>query len=368
MGRTTLGILMVCATAWTQETKSDKPKPDKLGFDEYKPKSTLVVPQNPKTRAKFPFVDVHGHPRNMASDAKLDQLLKEMDALNMRTMVNLDGRWGDALKATVARLRAKAPDRFVVFANVDFKGIDDPQWGARTAAQLEQDVKNGASGLKIYKNLGMDLMDRKGRVKVDDPRIDPVWEMAGKMKVPVLIHTAEPAIFFEPYDKFNERYLELTEFPGRRRPADKYPTWETIMGEQHRMFRKHPKTNFINAHLGWLGNNLGELGRLMDEMPNMYTEMGAVLAELGRQPRFARKWFIRYQDRVMFGKDIYSPVEYHTYFRVLETADEYFDYYRRRHAFWQMYGMDLPDEVMKKVYYKNAARIIPGIKLEGFGK
>lgn len=332
-----------------------------LTFEEYQPKSTLVVPQNPKTKAKFPFIDVHGHPRDMLSDTKLPQLLKEMDALNMKAMVNLDGRSGEQLKNTVAKLKAKAPGRFVVFANLDFANIDDPQWGPKAAAKLEQDVKNGASGLKIYKNLGMDLKDTKGqRIKVDDPRFDPVWDMAGKMKIPVLIHTAEPAIFFQPVDKTNERWLELTQFPSRRRPADKYPSWETIMAEQQRMFKKHRKTNFINAHLGWLGNNLGELGRLMDEIPNMYTEIGAVLAELGRQPRFARQWFIRYQDRVMFGKDIYAPTEYHTYFRVLETADEYFDYYRRRHAFWQMYGMDLPDEVLKKLYYKNAERLIPG--------
>jgi len=138
------------------------------------------------------------------------------------------------------------------------------------------------------------------------------------------------------------------------------------MGEQHRIFEKHPKTTFINAHLGWLGGNLAELGRLMDKYPNMHTEIGAVLAELGRQPRFARQWFIQYQNRVMFGKDSYEPSEYHTYFRVLETADEYFNYYRRRHAFWQMYGLDLPDIVVKKLYYKNALRVIPGLNPKGF--
>ena len=140
------------------------------------------------------------------------------------------------------------------------------------------------------------------------------------------------------------------------------------MEEQHRMFGKHPNTIFINAHLGWLGGNLGELGRLMDKYPNMYTEIGAVLAELGRQPRFARQWFIDHQDRVLFGKDIWEPSEYHCYFQVLETADEYFDYYRKRHAFWKMYGLDLPDEVLKKLYYKNALRIISGIDSSPFPK
>ena len=338
-----------------------------LTFEEYTPKSTLVVPSNPRTQAKFPFVDVHGHPRQMASPEKIDQLTKEMDTMNMRMMVNLDGRSGEALKKTIATMRGKYPDRFVVFANVDFTGMDDPNWTSKTAAQLEQDIKNGASGLKVYKNLGLDVKDSKGqRIKVDDARIDPVWALCGRLKVPVLIHTAEPATFWLPQDKHNERWLELKEMPGRARSLDKFASWETLIAEQHRVFKKHPGTTFINAHLGWYGNNLGELGRLLDEMPNMYTEIGAVLAELGRQPRFARQFFMRYQNRVLFGKDTYTPSEYPTYFRVLESADEYFDYYRRRHAFWQMYGLDLPDEVLKKLYYKNAARIVPGIDIKKF--
>ena len=215
----------------------------------------------------------------------------------------------------------------------------------------------GAQGLKFFKNFGMDLKDSKGqRIHVDDPRFHLVWDICARLKIPVLIHTAEPWSFFQPQDRFNERWLELKQFPQRARPPDRYPSWETLMAEQHHLFASHPNTIFINAHLGWLGGNLAELGRLMDQMPNMYTEIGAVLAELGRQPRFARQWFIQHQDRVLFGKDIWAPTEYYCYFRVLETADEYFDYYRKRHAFWKMYGLDLPDEVLKKLYYKNALR------------
>ncbi|HZO56210.1 MAG TPA: amidohydrolase family protein [Bryobacteraceae bacterium] len=332
-----------------------------MTFEEYQPKSSLVVPEHPVTRAKFPFIDVHGHPRGMMTPEKFDQFVKELDTLNMRGMVNLDGRWGDKLKQTVDLIRSKYPGRFVVFANLDFTNIDSHDWTKKAVRQLEDDVKNGASGLKIYKNLGMDLKDSRGnRVRTDDSRFDPVWSACGRLKIPVLIHTGEPRQFFDPADKTNERWLELKEIPSRARPRDRYPSWETVMGEQHRVFEKHKGTTFINAHLGWLGGDLGELGRMLDRMPNVNTEIGAVLAELGRQPRFARQWFIRYQDRVLFGKDSYNPVEYHTYFRVLETSDEYFDYYRRRHAFWKMYGLDLPDEVLKKLYYKNALRIVPG--------
>ncbi len=337
-----------------------------MSIEEYDPKSSLVVPGHPLTRAKVPFIDVHNHQGNMTPD-RVDALVHDMDALNMRVMVNLSGGYGERLERMVQQMKGRHPDRFVVFANIDFNGLDEPGYSDRAAAQLERDIKNGAQGLKIFKNLGMDLKDSKGqRVHTDDPRFDKLFEVCAKYRVPVLIHTGEPAQFFDPIDNHNERWLELKQIPSRARPPDRYPSWATIMGEQHHVFEKHPKTVFINAHLGWLGGNLAELGRLMDRLPNMNTEIGAVLAELGRQPRFAREWFIRYQDRVLFGKDTWEPSEYHYYFRVLETADEYFDYYRKRHAFWKMYGLDLPDEVLKKLYYKNALRIVPGISAAGF--
>jgi predicted TIM-barrel fold metal-dependent hydrolase len=333
-----------------------------MSIEEYEPKSTLVVPQHPVTRAKYPFVDVHNHQSNMSPEY-IDRLVADMDKINLRVMVNLSGGYGERLKRTVAAMKGRHPDRFVVFANIDFSDIDAADYSDRAARQLAADVKNGAQGLKIFKNFGMDLKDTKGqRIHVDDPRFDQLFELCGKLKIPVLIHTGEPWSFFQPQDKYNERWLELKQFPSRARPPERYPSWETLMGEQHHLFAKHPHTIFINAHLGWLGGNLGELGRLMDRLPNMYTEIGAVLAELGRQPRFAREWFIKYQDRVLMGKDTWEPSEYFYYFRVLETADEYFDYYRKRHAFWKMYGLNLPDEVLKKVYYQNAVRLIPGLK------
>ena len=338
-----------------------------MTFEEYDPKSTLVVPEHPRTKAKFPFIDVHNHQRRDMPAGEVDQLVADMDRIGLKVMVNLSGGSGAGLVQGLNTLRAKNPKRFVAFANVDFRNIDDPDFGVKAAKQLEEDVKNGAVGLKIFKNLGMFLTDKSGqRVHTDDPRLDPIWRKAAELKIPVLIHTGEPSAFWSPVDKHNERWLELQQFPDRRRSDPKFASFEQTMAEQHNLFRKHPKTTFIDAHLGWLGNDLTRLGKLLDEMPNVNTEIGAVLHELGRQPRAARAFLIKYQDRVLMGKDIWNADEYATYFRVLETEDEYFDYYRKRHAFWKMYGLGLPDEVLKKIYYKNALRIIPSIDPSGF--
>ncbi len=329
---------------------------------DYEPRNTLVVPENLLTRAKFPFVDIHGHQRaTRMSAADVDRLVAEMDELNMAVMVNLSGGSGVSLVDGLERM-AGHPGRFVFFANINFFGVGEPGWGEAAAAQLEEDVRNGAAGLKIFKGLGMSDRDTDGnRIPVDDPRLAPVWDKAGELGIPVLIHTADPAEFWQPHDRYNERWLELRLRPRRIRPPDRFPSFEQIIGEQHNLFRNHPNTNFIAAHLGWLGHDLGRLGKLLDEIPNMYVGLGAVVYELGRQPRFARQWLIEYQDRVLMGKDSYNKEEFHTYFRVFETADDYFDYYRRYHAFWQMYGLDLPDEVLRKIYYANALRLVPGM-------
>ena len=340
-----------------------------MTFEEYNPASTLVVPGAKVTRAKFPFIDVHSHQWRMATQ-DLDKLASEMDDLNMKVLVNLSGGSGARLKAITDNINKSGLNRFIVFANIDFNGIDDEDWTERTVKQLEEDVKNGANGIKIFKNLGLTVLDSEGhRVQTDDPRIDPVWAKAGELGIPVLIHTGEPAIFWAPIDDKNERWLEMKNFPDRHRgDSTKYPSWEVVMAEQWNVFRKHPNTTFINAHLGWMANDLDRLGKHLDEFPNVYTEIAAVLAELGRQPRFAHDFFVKYQDRLLFGKDTYRPSEYYVYFRVLESNDEYFDYYRKRHAFWKMYGLNLPDEVLKKVYYKNALKIVPGIDKNLFPK
>lgn len=334
----------------------------KMDWEAYDPPSTLVVPENPVDHAKFPFVDVHSHHWGLA-EKDLDQLIKEMDGLNMKVVVNLSGRGGERLKLIMDNIHKYGyADRIINFTNIEIRSINDPDWLESTLQQLEYDHSIGARGLKIYKSQGMTNEDPEGnRIKINDPRIAPIWEKCGELGMPVLIHSADPKSFWAPHDSLNERWLELKLRPGRKRDANNPASWETIIAEQHDIFRRHPNTTFINAHMGWYPNDLARLGLLLDELPNMYVEIGAVIAELGRQPRMAKKFLEKYQDRVLFGKDSYKPEEYPTYFRVLESADEYFPYYKRYHAFWRMYGLDLSDEVLEKLYYKNAIKIIPGL-------
>ena len=354
------GVLAAQGAAFVPSSSASA---QEMTVEDYRPRSTLVVPENRLTRARFPFVDVHGHQSaTRMSPADVDRLVAEMDELNMAVMVNLSGRSGQALVQGLTNMAGRHPGRFVFFANPDFSGVGQPGWGEQAAARLEADVNAGAAGLKIFKGLGMTNRDVHGaRIPVNDPRLAPLWEKAGELGIPVLIHSADPAEFWQPHDRFNERWLELKLRPRRIRPPGAFPPFEAIIAEQHDLFRAHPGTNFIAAHLGWLGNDLGRLGRVLDEIPNMYVGLGAVVHELGRQPRFAREWLIRYQDRVLMGKDAYDKEEFHTYFRVFETTDDYFDYYRRYHAFWQMYGLGLPDDVLRKIYYENAVALVPGI-------
>ncbi|MEO9477156.1 MAG: amidohydrolase family protein [Cyclobacteriaceae bacterium] len=342
-----------------------------MDFELYDPISTLVVPEHPVKRAKFPFIDVHSHQWNLTKE-RLVTLQQEMDSLNMAIMVNLSGRGYDRaagdigsqeyLAGMVKRIEGEATGRIAVFTNVSFKKIGEPGWTEEAVKQLEQDVSNGAVGLKIYKSLGLGINDVDGnRVAIDDPRIDPIWAKCGELGIPVLIHAADPKSFWDPHDEKNERWLELKLRPRRKREADNPAPWEQIIAEQHHIFANHPNTTFINAHMGWMANDLEALGQHLDTYPNVNVGIGAVIAELGRQPRFAKAFFEKYQDRILFAKDAYNPEEFYTYFRVLETEDEYFPYYKKYHAFWRMYGLGLSDEVLKKVYYQNALRVIPGL-------
>jgi predicted TIM-barrel fold metal-dependent hydrolase len=333
---------------------------------EYKPKSTLVVPEHPRPRARFPVVDIHSHQRSPMAPADFDRVVAAMDQQNLRVVVNLSGGSGERLRDGLEAIRSSPhADRMVLFANVDFSGSVGPGFGARAAKQLEEDIKTGALGLKIYKDLGMFVKRADGsRLPLDDPELDPIWATCGRLKVPVLIHTAEPQAFFDPIDYTNERWLEMALFSSRRHQEG--VRFEELIAERDRMFARHPGTTFIAAHMAYHANDLARLGRLLDKLPNVHTEVAAVLAELGRQPRTAHNFFVKHQDRLLFGKDSFQADEYPYYWRTFETADEYFDYYRDYHAFWKLYGMDLPDDVLKKLYYGNALKLVRGLPAKGF--
>ena len=362
-------LLLIQIVACTQQKTS-------MDFEKYNPVSTLVVPEHKLTRAKFPFIDVHNHQWEVPTQ-DLAALARDMDGLNMRVMINLSGKsyketnavngefdvnGHDYLLRSFENIKKSAPGRLVLFTNISFVGFGEPGWVEKTLKELESDVKAGACGLKIYKDLGLAFHYKNGKIiPIDDPLLDPIWEKCGELKIPVLIHSADPKPFWSDVDDKNERWLELVTHPDRKRTNTDPASWDTLIAEQHRVFKKHPHTTFIAAHFGWYANDLATLSKLLDDMPNVYTEFGAVIAELGRQPRMARKFFEKYQDRILFGKDSWAPEEYATYFRVLETDDEYFPYHKKYHAFWRMYGMGLPDTILKKIYYKNALKILPGI-------
>ena len=337
-----------------------------MDIEEYEPVSTLVVKENIITKAKYPFIDVHNHQFDMPLK-DLSKLIKEMDSMNMAYMINLSGFRGIYLEKSLENINKHFPNRFGLFLNIDFEKIDEQNFAKNNIELITEAVNKGVIGLKVYKSLGLTDKDKNNnRIKVNDERLDPIWSICGELNIPVLIHSADPSSFWKPKDKFNERWLELRQKPGRYRDPKSNASFEEILSEQHAMFKKHPNTTFINAHMGWMANDLDRLSSHLDNNPNVVTEIGAILAELGRQPKRARKFFIEYQDRVLFGKDAYKLSEYYTYFRVLETDDEYFDYYRKRHGNWKMYGLNLPDTVLQKLYYKNALKLFPNIPKKFF--
>ena len=368
-------ILLAAASVAAQSPGQVRPRPAEgrepelkpPTIREYHPKSQLVAPQHPVPRAKFPVVDIHSHQSTPISPGEFERVMAGMQANNLQILVNLSGSSGSRLRQGVEALRAsKYKDRMVLFANVNFNGVG-PGWGAHAAKQLDDDIKAGAMGLKVFKDLGM--FDRKAdgsRLQVDDPELDAVWETCARLNVPVLIHIAEPPAFFEPLDYTNERWLELALYRDRRHQDG--VRFETLMTERNNMIRKHPNTKFILAHFGWHANDLARAGKLLDQYRNAYYDVAAVLYDFGRQPRAAHDFFVKYQDRILFGKDSYQPDEYPYYWRVFETNDEYFDYYRDYHAFWKLYGIGLPDQALRKLYNGNALKLVPGLPRAPFEK
>ena len=340
-----------------------------LLLKDFEPHPMVHLPVHEVPRAKFPVIDMHNHV-NDAQGINGDKIppadvVKTMDQANIKTIVILTGLWGEKLQGVIDTMVKPYPSRFVVFTQVDWSRIDDPQFSAEMVQQLDDAVRRGARGLKVLKDLGLGVRDKTGNlVAIDDERLDPIWEECGKLGIPVSIHSTDPEAFFTPTDKYNERYEELMHNPTWSFYGPKYPSKEKLLEERNHVFAKHPHTTFVALHVANWPENLDAVSAWLKKYPNMSVEFGARQAELGRQPRRARQFFLEFQDRIMFGTDSEpEPKMYANYFRWLETGDEYFDYWGYPgQGRWEIYGMELPDAVLEKVYHKNAERIFSQFK------
>jgi predicted TIM-barrel fold metal-dependent hydrolase len=338
-----------------------------LLHSEFEPRSELVTQVTEALRPRFPVIDAHNHlpVDDWGVDPdRLAALTEALDQVDVRAVVNLSGGFGDRLRRTLDALDRAHEGRIVTFCNVDWEGVGEPGWAERATSQLRDDVAAGAKGLKVFKELGLRYRDTDGRlVSPDDPRIADVWAQAGELGVPVLIHSADPVAFFRPLDRNNERWDELQRRPNWHFYGEDFPAFEELIEALYRTIEAHPNTKFITAHVGCYPENLGFVSQMLDRYPNMYTDISARIAELGRAPYSARKWFLRYADRILYGTDVTPTVAmYRNSYRFLETDDEYFDYAVGARippqGRWKIYGLFLPDEVLRKVYYDNAASLL----------
>ena len=353
-----------------------------LSLEEYQPKSMLHLPVTRVPRARFPVIDVHTHlafARAGASPgnrryATPQEILAVMDRKNLRTLVHLTGGNGDVLKEGLARYDNAHPGRFLTFTEPTWPRASEPGYAQFQGDEIGRARAAGAKGLKILKTLGLFLRENGGGrlVTVDDARFDPMWEACAALHMPVAIHVGDPEAFFLPTDRFNERFEELNNHPDWSFHGRDFPAFREIMEARNRVFARHPRTQFVMLHVGNDAENLGYVAECMDRFPNMHCEIGARIGELGRQPRASRKFFDRYQDRILFGTDaipygfetpqqIFNDALYEIYFRFLETEDEYFDYAPAPvppQGRWAIYGIGLPEPVLRKVYSANAERLL----------
>lgn len=346
---------------WAQDAEDIR----QLKLKDWQPRSMLVTKTTQVHTPQFPAVDVHNHlggGKQFLTPERVARYLEEMNEAGVRTVVNLDGGWGDRLQETVAALDAAHPGRFLTFALIDFSGIDDPGWTDREVARLEESFRAGAKGLKFHKGLGLGQRYQDGRlVPVDDPKLAPIFELCGKRRLPVMIHTADPAAFFTPLDRFNERWHELNEHPNWLFVGPQFPQRAALLQQFINVVAAHPLTTFIGAHFGNNAEDLATVGKWLDAHPNLYIDIDARISELGRQPYTARRFFIKYQDRILFGTDTTPRRDaFRIYYRFLETDDEYFDCAASHHlqGFWMIYGIHLPKDVLEKVYHGNADRVL----------
>ena len=382
--------LQVCALitfflAWSAPTKQAelKTKLDgrqgrNLALDQFRPKPMLKVKQHLLSQAKLPVVDVHTHFyfRLRHSKERLEHFVEQMNRNNIAVCCSLDGKLGVRFEEHLNFLK-KHKDRFVVFVNIDWQGTgkkDDPStwdchrpdFARRVARQLTAAKKKGAAGLKLFKSFGLGYRNPDGSlIAIDDRRWDPIWRACGDLGLPVIIHTADPAAFFLSIDNTNERWEELHRHPEWSFPKDKFPSREKLLAARNRVIGRHPKTKFIGAHMANNPEDLATVAKWLDKYPNLFVEPASRIGELGRQPYTARRFFLKYADRIVFGTDGPWPVKrLQRYWRFMETYDEYFPYSEKEfppQGFWRIYGLGLPDKVLRKIYHENAAKLIPGI-------
>jgi predicted TIM-barrel fold metal-dependent hydrolase len=374
------------------EARSSQPgtpqTPAPLELKDFQPRSMLKVASTRVPRAKFPVIDFHTHlgfraaasggvPRGeeMRFRAPSAELLPVMDRVNLRTMINLTGGVGAGLQQSIQRYDASHPGRFVTFTEPRYADINAPNYARDQADDIGRARGAGARGLKVLKTLGLYLREQTTSgplVTVDDRRFDPMWEACGANAMPVAIHVSDPEAFFLPTDRFNERFEELNNHPDWSFHGRDFPSNRQLLEARNRVFERHPKTTFVALHVGHNAEDLSYVSECLDRYPNMNVEMGARVGELGRQPRTARRFFERYQDRILFGTDaipygketpqqVFGEELYEIYFRFLETEDEYFDYAPAPvppQGRWRIYGIGLPDGILRKVYNENATRVL----------
>lgn len=345
---------------------------DELTLRAFRPQSKMVTKTTHIDQPRYPVIDAHNHlaePFGGGWDKRpVAELLDVLDAAHVRTYVDLDGGWGeDILHHHLEYFKAAAPDRFVVYGGVNWDAWADhgDNFGEWAAVRLREQKARGAQGLKIWKPFGLQVRDQHGAlVAVDDARLDPLWQTAGELGLPVMIHVADPVAFFDPLDATNERWEELHAHPDWQFPSPPYPAFLTILNGLANLVARHPGTTFIGAHVGCYAENLGWVSALLDRCPNFFVDFSARIAELGRQPYTTRRFFLRYADRILFGTDAGARLDmYRLYYRFLESDDEYFPYGLSEvptTGRWNIYGLFLPPDVLRQVYYANAERVMLG--------
>lgn len=334
-----------------------------MELSRWRPECKLVVPVTRVERPRFAVIDAHAHLGQFGGDwerREASELIDVLDESGVKAFVDLDGGWGeDVLDAHLSKFKDAFPQRFIMFAGVDWDawpehGNDFGRWAA---ARLEAQVARGAQGLKIWKPFGLTVRDHRGElVAVDDVRLDELWAAAARLHVPVLIHVADPVAFFDPMDERNEHWEILNRVPEWWFGGDEHPSFDAIIGAFARLVRRHRQTTWIGAHVGCYAENLAWVGDLMDECPNFFVDISARIHELGRQSHHARKWFVSHSDRILFGTDVAASVDsYRFHYRFLETDD---DAIASPHGRWFMSCLDLPDDVLRRVYHDNAASLL----------